>query len=336
MERNNYHTRAGIECLNSCIYNYLANENQKISKSDIFFSGGGYDISYSWGNGPKIKSGQNRSNLQFIHTYLEGSVLDNVLETYEGEMKAFLKEELINGRRLIINVSGSGLSYNKAFDRNQTISHFINIIGIDTDRNLVKISDGCMPVMGGGCYQDWMDIDELTDNWQIMNGRYIEINYKNPDIRKIKQTAYENMIKGIKKYLHKDRGWFGSRIGGHQAILRLFEDIQAMIRHNTKNSLEIIRDINQQLRVEGYISSKEFLLEKMQESGCREELTASYQHLIREYDILCLNVIKSVIKKKPEDMEVLVRQIQYSVQEENKILREILQYHRQRYDLKSL
>ena len=37
MERNNYHTRAGIECLNCCIYNYLSNENQAVSKSDIFF-----------------------------------------------------------------------------------------------------------------------------------------------------------------------------------------------------------------------------------------------------------------------------------------------------------
>ncbi len=324
MERKDYHTRAGIECLNSCIYNYLSNENQAISKSDIFFSGGGYEISYSRGNGQQIKSGQNRSNLQFIRTYLEGSILDNVLETYEGEMKAFLKEALLNGRRLIINVSGSGLPYNKAFDCNQTVSHFINLIGIDTEKNLVKISDGCMPVVGGGCYEDWMDMDALTENWQMMNGRYIEINYRHPDIRKIKESAYENMRKGIKKYLHKDKAWFGSSVGGHQAILRLFEDIKVMIGCNTKNSLEIIRDINQQLRVDGYLSSKAFLLEKMQEMGCREERTASYRYMIREYDRICLNVMKSVIKKKPEDMEVLIKQIQYSVQEENKILKEVL------------
>ena len=107
--------------------------------------------------------------------------------------------------------------------------------------------------------------------------------------------------------------------------MRLFEDIKVMIESNTKNSLEIIRDINQQLRVEGYLSSKEFLLEKIQEMGCREELAASYQHIIREYDMICLNVMKSVIKKKPEDMEVLIHQIQHSVQEENKILKEVLQ-----------
>jgi len=59
--------------------------------------------------------------------------------------------------------------------------------------------------------------------------------------------------------------------------------------------------------------------------GCREELTASYQYMIREYDMICLNVMKSVIKKKPEDMEVLIKQIQHSVQEENKILKEVLQ-----------
>ncbi|MCI8668750.1 MAG: hypothetical protein HFI34_04395 [Lachnospiraceae bacterium] len=324
MEKNNYHTRAGIECLNSCIYNYLANENQAISRSDIFFSGGGFEIGYFRGNGHKIMSGQNRSNLQFIRTYLEGSTVDNVLETYEGEMKTFLKETLQNKNRLIINVSGSGLPYSKAFDSNQTVSHFINLIGIDTKKNLVRISDGCMPVVGGGCYEDWIDMDVLAENWQMMNGRYIELNYKHLDIQKIKKSAYENMRKGIKKYLHKDRGWFGSRIGGHQAILRLFEDIKMMIESNTKNSLEIIRDINQQLRVEGYLSSKEFLLEKMKETGCREELTDSYQHIIREYDIICLNVMKSVIKKNPENMEGLIKQIQHSVQQENKILKEVL------------
>ncbi len=323
-ERNPYYTYRGIECLNSCIYNFLINDNQPITQSDIFFSGGGFDISYSRRNIYHIKSKQNDSNVQFIKTYIKESVIDNVLETYDGEMRTFLEKKAVSGHPLILNVSSSNLPYNKLFDRNHVVTHFINIIGIDMDNNMIKISDGCAPVTGGGCFEDWIDLDIVTDNWQWMNGRYIELNYENIDIQKIKDRAYENMIKGIKKYLHKDKARFKTNINGHQAVLKLFEDIRTMLQHHPQNSLQVIRNINQQLRMEGYIGSKRYLLEKFKEIGGKEELTASYERLIGEYDMICLKALKSVIKKKPEEIDNLIMQINRSVQEENEILREVI------------
>lgn len=328
-EWNPYQTRQGLECLNSCIYNFLINDNQTVSQSDIFFAGGGYDIRYSWGhNVHNIKSMQNRSNFKFIETYLTESIIENVLETDDGEMKNFINQMVSEKHKFIINVSSSNLPYNKAFDSSNIVTHFINLIGVDTKNNMVKISDGCAPVTGGGCFEDWLDIENITENWQRMNGRYIELNYGQIDIRKIKQQAYENMMKGIKKYLHRDKAIFKSSLSGHQAILRLFEDIQEMIRYNPENSLAIIREINRQLRVEGYISSKWFLLEKMRELNCDEASISAYEGLIYEYDMICLNAMKCVIKKKPELMDKVLEQVSRSVRIENEILEKVILYVR--------
>lgn len=325
IERKSYCTFQGLECLNSCIYNYLKNDDINITQSDIFFYGGGFDIRYSWSNGiHKIKSKQYQANLPFIKNCLKKSINDNMIESIEGEMLGFIQKKILDGKKIILNVSSSNLQYNKAFDRGKIVQHYINLIGLDTQNKLVKISDGCAPVVGGGCFEDWLNIDEIIENWQLMNGHYIELHYDKIDVDEIKHRAYDNMKNGIKKYIHKDKAIFRTHLNGYQTIVRLFEDIGEMLQYNMENSLNIIRNINEQLKIGGYLNSKRFLLEKMKEIKCDEELVSAYETIIKEYDMICLQTIKCVIKKNIEEINSLVLQIKHLADDEIEILREVL------------
>lgn len=287
--------------------------------SDIYFAGNSFDISYTKGS-YQIKSAQNQGNFNFIRTFLTESERDNIIETYDGEMKAFLYEKLSQHSRLMLRVSSSNLPYNKAFDQKKIVSHFINVIGYNQETDEIKISDGCAPITGGGCYEGWIDSDTIIENWQLMNGEYIELRYDTLDCVKIKEQARRNLKKNLEKYIRVDRAFLKSTIHGHQAIFRLFQDIQASMQAGAPQTLEIVSALNKQLRIEGYLSAKDFVLEKMQESQWDAERCTKYEQLIQLYDNIGFTTMKYVMKKQREDMGKIVERVKEAIAEEKQLL----------------
>ena len=291
--------------------------------SDIYFAGNSFDISYTKGS-YQIKSAQNQGNFNFIRTFLTESERENIIETYDGEMKAFLYEKLSQHCRLMLRVSSSNLPYNKAFDPKKIVSHFINVIGYNQETDEIKISDGCAPITGGGCYEGWIDTDTIIENWQLMNGEYIELRYDTLDCSSIQKQARANMKKEIERYLRTDKAFFKSTIHGHQGILRLFQDTQAIMQAGEPHTLEIVSALNKQLRIEGYLSAKGFLLEKMQEYQWGIEQRTKYEQLVQAYDNICFTTMKCVIKKQKEDMKKIVERVKQVVAEEQQLLQAFL------------
>lgn len=323
--RENYSTKRGLECLNSCIYNYLENNNINILQSDIFFSGLGFNIYYlSDGYTHKIKSKQYDANISFINKFLPDSIIDNYIETYPGELVKKLDTVIHNNEMLIINVSSSHLKYNKVFDSNTVVPHYINIIGMDYDKELIKISDGCPPIIDKSCVEEWTEIKDITNNWQSMNGRYLILNYRDFNMELVKKQAYKNMKKQLKNYLKTSSFLSGSKTTGYQSIIKLYEDIIELLLSENKNKLNIIRDINQQLRINGYLSSKYFLLEKLTDLNCDNKIINSYNSVIKKLEMFFLQTMKVTIKKNMEEIDRLLPCIEELVTEENEIIREVL------------
>ena len=98
--------KQGIECLNSCIYNWLINDNIHINMSDIYFLGNGFNMHYTGNYGAHmIYTEQYEANKRFVRKYAPDSVWDNYIEEDIDSIdnkKVFLINMLEKYQRIII------------------------------------------------------------------------------------------------------------------------------------------------------------------------------------------------------------------------------------------
>ena len=257
MELENYKTVQGYECLNSCIVNFLRNEGYPVNLYDVLIIGEGLEIIYSQQNGfPEIHTSIYEANFR----YLGKTGIPYIYKKYRGtNLGEFFEKQLLANKRMILRVDAQKLIYNKAFHHEESIPHFINLIGISDDLKLVKISDGCAPAYQDSIFEDWVEIEALGYAWVEMGLEYIEFDLK--DSRKWKIDKYKT--KDIfSNYRKKDNRRLANRLFRKDvyAIESFRREIIRSLRKNIEVSNgEIAYYTCQSIKINGILPLKKIL-----------------------------------------------------------------------------
>ena len=206
MELENYKTVQGYECLNSCIVNFLRNEGYPVNLYDVLIIGEGLEIIYSRQRGfPEIQTSIYGANFR----YLEKTRISYSCKNYHGKNPGeFFRKQFLANKRMILRVDAQKLIYNKAFHQEESIPHFVNLIGISDDLKLVKIGDGCAPAYQDSIFEDWMEIEALGYAWGEMGCEYIEFDLKDSPKWKIDKYKTKDIFSNYRK---KDSQRFTNR-----------------------------------------------------------------------------------------------------------------------------
>lgn len=324
MIRNTYTTEKGIECLSSCIYNYLHNDGFYIDKSDIFFAGNGFDIRYT-GKFEKrmIYSLQYKSNFKFLNLYVPEYIQDNRMEFMQGDMKRFLINSVNKRERIIIRVSSSFLPYNRLFHKSELISHYINVIDYDAKANCFIISDGCPPSNEIETYQNLIDEDELIANWSTMNGEYIILKYNNNCINRVSEEAAHKFTEQLKDYTKDGFCLLKKRYRGYRSIITLMNDITPLFDDKCADIKQIMAEVQKQLRLNGFMQAKYFISDRFSKLDITTSVYNEYRKVIDEWNKIIMKMVKAAIRKNGEDFRRIINEAEKLTVRENNILKEI-------------
>lgn len=319
----------GIECLNSCIFNWLRQDFIQIKMSDIFFLGQGLNMHYTGSYGSHmIYTEQYKANIRFVKKYAENSIWDNCVEEENDKKKEFLIDLIKRYSRVIIRVSSSNLPYNKRFVNDKVISHYIMITGYENGS--FKVHDGCPPAMDIEIYEGEISEKDLISNWEIMNCEYLVLQYKKETFanERIRKKVINSRNTQIRKYLNKNILFSGGRYSGNRCFVSLLEDMEEIFKHNTFEIKEIVAECNRQLKIEGFEQSKLFILDSISNNDAGKEngksVVEKYEKIVHRWNKLILTFLKAGIKKDYMLFSQVLEEARVLTTEETNILSEIL------------
>lgn len=326
--------KQGIECLNSCIYNWLINDNIHINMSDIYFLGNGFNMHYTGNYGTHmIYTEQYEANKRFVRKYAPDSVWDNYIEEDIDSIdnkKVFLINMLEKYQRIIIRLSSSSLSYNKKFSRDKEISHYITVVGYE--KNHFMIYDACPPVTDKDVYSGEIDDKDLLDNWNTYNNEYLILRYERDAFKedRIREEVIAARNNQLKDYLKNPLLSNKKRYRGYRCFISLLEDMQSIFSNNI-DTKGVMAECNRQLRIEGFEQSKKFIFDNIFTSGSdfenhdyQNQKYQEYQEIVKHWDKLIMNMFKAGIKGNVDLFNQVIEEAKRLILEENRILKNII------------
>lgn len=303
--------------MNACILNHMNRAGIKINGSDIFFSGGGYPVSYKKGSLTHIVSDGYEANFCFLDRY----GLDYKFGRILPERKSLLSF-LENSEAITIKMVSDFLTYDPVFSQTNGASHFINIQKYDSDKMRFYIEDGDVPSAETGTYLGWLDESNVLKGWEISCGEIFVLKLpENLDREKIcqrvREEANSQVKRSIKCYLDGADHFWLSRSTGEKAISRMVKEMGKYVEKGDFRDITI--DANFRLRVDGYMGAKKFLLEKLWEQG-KTKLAEEYKILIERWSKWCMLLLKSGIVATAESFSFVKQRMEELVQQEHHIL----------------
>lgn len=318
----NYRTYKGIECLNSCIYNYIFNKGFNITRSDIFFLGQGLDITYTGHPDEKmIYSRQYESNYLFIKKFMPETICENIVDKDINSMSEFLREKVLSDESIIVQVSSTRLPYNKVFPVNEIISHFINVLKYDDVNRKYYISDGCPPVMTDEVWEDWISEEELLDNWSSMGGKYIVLKFDNNNLDSVKSKSLQEFQSQLKSYVKGRNILIKSKYKGYKSAVTLLKDMLPLFENNVPETKQLVINVNRQFKINGFLQAKEYILDKTRDIN--EDICIQYKDIIDEWNKQMLLFIKIGISSDTNRYSKLIKDIECLTDKELEILENI-------------
>lgn len=312
-----YKTLQGYECLSSCIGNYLMYDGININASDIFFLGNGFNITYNI-NEKIIKTDMYEANFKFMNLF--GVKYEQKSFTDRISAIEFLKKSVLCEKKVIIKVSSSFIKYNRVFSQSNNSPHYINVIGIKQDE--VYISDGFVPTRIASVYEGWISLDQIVSAWEAMEYRCLILNFDkiNFDKNMIENNIKFKIQKGIKSYL--DGGIYSDFCYGVTAARKLLSELNELILKD--NFYESVVFMNYQLRVYGFLSSKNMILAKIRDFGLSANVCEGYENVINMWEKVLLLLIKVGISKKLDTLDELISTVDDCIENERSVLNDIV------------
>ncbi|MCI8509362.1 MAG: hypothetical protein HFJ06_12500 [Lachnospiraceae bacterium] len=305
------------ECMNACILNHMNRAGMEINGSDIFFSGGGFPVSYKKGSLTRIVSDGYEANFRFLDQY----GLDYKFGRVSPEKESLLSF-LENSGAITIGMVSDFLTYDPVFSQTSGASHFINILKYDSNKMRFFIADGDVPSAETGTYLGWLDESDVLKGWEIKCGEIFVL--KLPEgldqkklCQRVREEANLQVERSIRCYLEgKDHFW-QSRSTGEKAISCMVKEMGKYVEK--RGFRDITLDANFHLRVDGYMGAKKFLLEKLWEQG-KTKLAEEYKVLIERWSKWCMLLLKSGLAATEENFCFVKQRMEELVQQEHQIL----------------
>ena len=315
----------GIECLNACISEWIRREKKyNINMSDIYFAGNGFRFHYAGLYCENILyTEQYIANKRFIKKYAKKSIWKNFGNNSYSDKIKFLNEIINKYGQIIIRVSSSRLPYNKKFLKESIISHYILING--SNDGSFSVYDGCPPIYGNEPYIGEISEESLLSNWELMCNEYIILKLNTGfNEKKFKKNVNKKRIRQLEQYLKNDKNIHKKVNNGSNCIFFLLEDLKKNL--DNQNLRNIISESNLQLRVNGYMQSKYFILDSIINLNMNNNiktLERVYKEMIHKWDEWLSNLFKAGIRRDLTLISKSIDEAYILVKEENKFLKEV-------------
>lgn len=317
-----YSTVIGYECLNSCLLSYFNYKKMPINGFDIFFIGDGFRVDYNKDRKTSIKTLTYKANFQFMNEMKIPYTLDRVNIEGKKERLNFLIDRIRNNKMISIKVASNMLNYSPAFRQVPAMVHFINPIGYDEKQNSIFISDGDVPTHKTTAFEGWVDAEEILNAWGRLECEYLEIDDSfSKYAENIETRSTYKMKEGIMNYLNGGHSNDGLLYLGQDAILKLCDDLLQMEKDATIEEIkELAISINYQIRVFGFISSKKFIIEKLQQINIDDRYIENYKDVVSKWNLTCMQLARAGISGAKDPYFAFKQKVINLVQQENEIL----------------
>ena len=302
------------ECLNAGLTNFLRIWGSKVAPEEIFFIGNGFCFRVENRKGFKrlvsdaYKSSfyyMDKMKIRYIHKFLED--ISN-----PGQ---FVIDAILNRHFISLKIRSDYLTYNKVFM--QTVAnHYIDVIDYNEERNQLYIVDGNVPTMIPSSYAGWVDMDTIIEGWKWTNYEYIEFFCPEHLPETLDTQFVSAIIDQLNGYLLKN-----SVETGANAIVLLFEQISEL---QGDELAKTAKEINYQLRVDGFFASREYLLNGLTRYDGFDELIQEEENILQKWNLVCMMCIKVSISKKPEEITKLIHFVRSLVKMEKNVLCEVV------------
>lgn len=306
-EKQNYSTKIGIECLNSCITNYFSFRELGIKNYDIYFAGDGFSITYENKNNlPVLCSNMFNANFSFLNKY-------NIDYEYTNEKATdpieFLHTNIKSENLFSIMVNVSLLNYDSYFSSiYHNTPHFVNVIGIDDLKSKIYISDGYIPSMVPTKYEGWVDIEMILKSWNMADNYYLKLNVQNKSKTIFDKThTYSNLCTSIKRYNNITESNY--RINGGKAVFRFFNYFKTACENPSCDLMQLSLYINYHLKTGGFLINKKFILEFLKNEDVPADLTERYSLLVDKWNYVFKQIIKVGVTKEKNHINALDEKI---------------------------
>lgn len=296
-----------VECLNACLVNYLNMCGKNMKSSIIYWWGEGFNFKYSEHEGRyRLLSDMFKSNFYYMDKVGIQYNHDFYKDKYD-ELD-FLVQLLKQGRKICIKIRTDYLKYNRVYS--QTISmHYIYIMAYNREQRELFIVDGDVPTTIPSCFSGWVKESEIIDGWIKTKCEYIEF----VNCNRMSLLFQNELVECIKKQLFRYCNP-KSEDTGICAISTYFERLYTA---DMSVAAEIAMDMNYQIKVEGIWASRQYLLEILQLLHA-EETIQELNEIIKQWNIVCMSLIKFSISKREKDRQTLLSMIS-SILEREKI-----------------
>lgn len=304
----------GYECLSACLGYYFSADYPEITGSDICIYGGALNVSYQPETHvlatPMYDSNYvflDENKIAYTHDYLNPK-----------DAETFVSKCVNGKRRLILKVCSELLSYNRVFKQAEHSTHFINIVG--ETQNQYRVVDCYVPTREPSVFDGYVDKEEIISAWQGKNFEYIVLD----EIRLESGKVCEKVNKSIVNFI---QGYCGLSPAldvetGEQAVMRLLRYIEE--RMETPEFRNITLEINYELKIYGFLSSKIMLTKVLGRVPVYAELCGAYEAVILNWSNICMHLVKLGITRKREQFEKLLESVTRVMKAERDILLDIL------------
>lgn len=308
-----YNLVQGHECLSACLGNYLNYLYPDLTGNEIIIAGEGFRVTYD-SEKKVIGTPFYDANFKFLRKYGILYKKNNCGKNQE----EFIRKCIRAGKKMIIKVDASQLTYNRIFKQAKNTPHLLNILG--EKENEFYICDGYVPTREASVFEGWVSCRSVIKAWKKMNTEYIILGKQiEIDSQKIKLDMMTILHKNIKEYI---TGGSKDNISyGYTAILQLLEDIKKQM--GKLDIQKLILEYNYQIKIFGFLSMKIILREILVKMNMME-LANSYNDVIKYWNNICMFLVKMAFSKRERNLQELQNKIMDCISIEECILLQIM------------
>lgn len=300
-----FETAQGYNCILGNVYNSMKYYHIDISEQDIFF----------W-NSPFYSD-------KYMRKVFERFYEDRGDSTWT----EFAAKGLSEGKPVLISIDQKVIPYVKYDMGDDSIRHYVNIIGIDLDEHKIYVSDSYVPTQIPSTYEGWMDCGKLTDleienSWCIKR-EVIRFLQQEVDKNEIHRFTMYSLVQRLKEFLG---GTGQEALPPYMAKLGNMQNA-VCLQIAAENHEEVFKLLaGMRLNV---INPLIYLQQVLRRNGDEDEaLAGELNTLIKEqWEKLNMRLVKFAVAHKKLDKDCIFESFHNAIHGEEKVLGHVIERH---------
>lgn len=311
-----YKTYGSYHCLIGCVQNYCIYYGIPVTGEDIFFYGKGYEIKYEL---KEDNSFTLKLPINYMQVFNEFGILckSSKVQQTGDDLKQILIGLVEAESALIIKMNSKKINYDIIFARNRSTFHFINLVGYDSINDKFCVSDSFIPAYEPFHKQLWIEAKEFLDMWD--DNTEILLLDCSKEIPRVPLDIRHTIIQQLENYLcgRVEKNMYYGKL----AIRKLICDIEALLVKNW--DIDLIKEINFQLRVKGFFMGREYLCSYLEKNGYNDLANALWE-IVNKWKKICLILTKCVMTKKEDKLHEILSEAVSLCDAEEQLLLQII------------